>query len=321
MSDAMKIGESIAQRDAVGKELVKVADKYREMVVFDSDVCASTKTSLFRDAYPDRFYEMGIAEANMVTAAAAMSTLGYTPFVSAFSIFLAKRALDQIRVAVAYAETNVKINGGYGGLPTGRAGATHSTVEDISIMRCMPNMKVIVPADGVEAAAALHLVMETPGPVYMRTTRDPVPVIFEVESHTVNWGKGFLLADGEDIAIIATGMMTAKAMECCRGLEKEGIRPRLIHMPSIKPIDRTMIVEASRRCGAIVTVENHGVFGGLGGAVAEVVTEEAPCFVERIGFPDIFMESGDNEVLFSKMGMNVLNIKEKVMALLKRKGA
>ena len=303
----MKIGENIAPRVAFGKALVELGAKNDNVVVFDSDVCASTQTGMFKAAYPERFFQMGIAEQNMVVAAAGMSTMGYIPWVSTFAVFLAKRAVDQIRVSVAYAERNVKLNGAYGGIPTGKAGATHQSVEDIAVMRCMPNMTVVCPGDPRETMQAVHACTEFDGPIYLRTVRCPVPVIFD-ESHEFEIGRSYTLCDGDAVTIIATGMMTPKALEAARELEKEGIKARMIHMPTIKPIDEEVIVKASNETGHIITVENHSRLGGLGGAVAEVLTEHAPCRLTRLGFPDCFGESGDNEAIFSKFGVNTENV-------------
>ncbi len=306
----MKIGEVIAPRASFGEALVDMGRQNPEVVVFDSDVCASTQTAGFRDTFPDRFYQMGIAEQNMIGAAAGMSTLGFIPWVSTFAVFLAKRAVDQVRVSVAYPKLNIKLNGAYGGLPTGKAGATHQSVEDIAVMRCMPNMTVICPGDPYETQLAVFAATKFKGPVYLRTIRCPVPVIFD-EKHTFEIGRSYVLHEGSDLTIISTDMMTPKALAAVRKLAKEKINVRLIHMPTIKPIDEEAIVRASRETGAIITVENHSRLGGLGGAVAEVLTEQAPCKLHRMGFPDIFGESGDYEAIFSKMGINMENIIDK----------
>lgn len=312
----MKIGEITAPRIAFGKALNELGEKYKNLVVFDADVCTSTQTKFFRDAYPERFYQMGIAEANMIGVAAGIATTGWIPFVSTFAVFLAKRAVDQIRVSIAYPKLNVKLNGSYGGLPTGRAGATHSSVEDIAVMRAMPNMMVLVPGDPVETKLATELAMEIEGPIYLRTVRCPVPVIFD-ENHRIEIGKSTILNHGNDITIISTGMMTPKALIAVNILKKEGIFVRHIHMPSIKPIDIDAIVKASQETGKIITVENHSVIGGLGGAVSEVITDKQPCKILRLGFNDFFVESGDNEELFSQYGMNTENIVEKTKSFLK----
>ncbi len=307
----MKIGESFSSREVFGKTLVELAEEYPRLAVFDADVCASTMTKYFRDEYPERFYQMGIAEANMIGAAAGMASVGWIPFVSTFAVFLATRATDQVRVSVAHANLNVKLNGAYGGLPTGRAGATHSAIEDIAIMRAMPNMKILVPADPVETRSAVRLALDTPGPVYLRTVRCAVPVIFD-ESHRMRLGVGTVLAEGKDAAIVSTGMMTPRCLEAAEILSREGIRVRHIHMGSVKPIDAELLRVAARDCGLIVTVENHGITGGLGGAVAETTAELEPCRVIRVGFPNVFLESGDDELIFRKYGMDASGIVEAV---------
>ncbi|WP_333651942.1 transketolase family protein [Lacrimispora sp.] len=306
----------VAPRVAFGKALVDLADEYPMLHVLDADVCTSTQTHLFREQYPERFIQCGIAEANMVGMAAGMASVGCIPFVSAFAVFLAKRAADQIRVSVAYTNLNVKINAAYVGLPTGRAGATHSSVADMALMRAMPNMTILNPSDAVETAAAVRLALETPGPVYLRTVRCPVPTIFP-ESYKMELGKGVELMDGKDAAIISTGMMSPKALEAGKLLRKKGINVRVIHMGTIKPLDEEIIVKAARECGRIITVENHSRIGGLGGAVAEVLTEKQCCPLLRIGFPDIFLESGDDEAIFSKMKMNVQDIADRTEGLIK----
>lgn len=316
----MKIGEMIAPRVAFGQALVELGGRNPEVVVFDSDVGTSTQTALFRTSYPQRFYQMGVAEQNMVCAAAGMSTLGFVPWVSTFAVFLAKRAADQVRVSVAYPRLNVKFNGSYAGIPTGRAGATHQSVEDIAVMRCMPHMTVICPGDPYETQQAVYAATEFVGPVYLRTVRCPVPVIFD-EKHKFEIGRSYTLHDGGDLTIISTGMMTPKALAATFELEKEGIKARMIHMPTIKPMDEEAIVKASRQTGLIITVENHSRLGGLGGAVAELLTEHAPCRLYRLGFPDCFGESGDDEAIFSKFGVNTENIVARAKRIIKNRGS
>ena len=221
---------------------------------------------------PQRFIQAGVAEHNMVGMAAGMSTMGFIPWVSTFAVFLAKRAADQIRVCVAYAKQNVKINGAHGGIPTGKAGATHQAVEDIAVMRCMPNMTVICPGDPWETRLAVRAATEYRGPVYLRTVRCPMRVIFD-PSHCFEIGRSSLLHEGTRLTIISTGMMTPKALHAVLELEKEGVHARLLHMPTIKPLDVEAIVRASKETGQIITVENPSRLGGLGGAVAEAITE------------------------------------------------
>ncbi len=316
----LSIGEAFAPRMIFGETLVELGEAYPRLVVLDADVGASTQTALFRDAYPNRFYQIGIAEANMVGIAAGLSTQGWIPFVSTFAIFLTKRAGDQVRNTIAYPRANVKLNGAYGGLPTGRAGASHSSIEDIAVMRAIPHMPVIVPADPVETRAAVEAVMRIPGPVYLRTVRCPVPVIFG-EHEPFEFGKAKQIHAGDDAVIISTGMMTPKALQAAGKLGKQyGIRTAVIHMGTVKPLDNEAVIAASERYGHILTVENHSVIGGLGDAVAAAVSEHAPCRVTKLGFQDIFLESGDNEELFSRYGMNVDQIVERVREIAQGKG-
>jgi len=303
----MKKGEQIAQRTAFGNALVELGAEQPNMLVLDSDVGPSTQTNLFGNAYPDRFIEVGIAEQNMVGIAAGLSTLGFIPWISTFAVFMTKRAGDQIRNSIAHTKANVKINGAYGGLPTGRAGATHSAFEDLAVMRTMPNMIVMDPADPQETIACARLAMEIEGPVYLRTVRCTVPVIFP-ENHKVEVGKAVTLHAGKDVAIISCGMMTPRALMAAEVLEKQGISVLVLHMPTIKPIDIEAICDAASSIGKILTIENHSIIGGLGGAVCEVVAEHVPCRIKRLGFPDIFLESGDDEVLFARYGLDIAGI-------------
>lgn len=306
--------EKVAQRDAFGKSLVELADKFPQMVVFDADVCTSTQTAAFRQLYPQRFYQMGISEANMVAAAAAMSTLGFIPVVSTFAAFLAHRASDQVRVGVGYAASNVKLNGAYGGLPTGKAGATHSAIADLAVMRTLPGIKILVPADATEVELATELALSTPGPVYLRTTRDPIPVLFDKKTHRLDWAQGLLLEDGDDVGLISTGMMTAIAGEAVTQLQKHGLRPALLHLASLQPVDEEAISRLARRCSCLVTIENHSQIGGLGSLVAEIITDSCPAALLRIGFPHVYTESGATANLFAKMKMDAQAIVDRTIA-------
>jgi transketolase len=239
----------MANREAFGRALVKLGEQNHRVVVFDSDVCTSTRTCLFQDAFPERFFQMGVAEQNMVSAAAGMSTVGsLIPWVSTFAVFASKRALDQVSISIAYPRNNVKINGSYGGIPTGKAGATHQAVQDIAIMRSMPNMTVIVPLDAVEVEQAVF-------------------------TYRFQWGKAVLLRQGSDVTLMVTGVMTELALQGAEALEREGIDARVLHIHTIKPIDREAIIGAAGETRGIVTVENHSYIGGLGGAVSEVLTD------------------------------------------------
>jgi len=303
----LKIGEMIAPRASFGDALVKLGKVNKKVVVLDADVGTSTQSMRFKKHFPERFYEIGIAEQNMMGIAAGLATTGFIPFASTFAVFASKRACDQVSISIAYPKLNVKINGAYGGIPTGKAGATHQSIEDLAIMRAMPNMTVIATADAIETEKAVFAVVEYEGPVYFRTVRCPVPVIFD-KDYDFRIGKGYVLKEGKDIALIGTGMMTAKALKAGEILGNKGIFARVIHLPTIKPIDEEIIIKASKEIGKIITIENHSIIGGLGGAVAEVLTTHAPCYLWRLGIKDHFGESGDNEAIFSKYGMNVEDI-------------
>lgn len=307
--------QMVAPRQAFGEALVEFGKTYPRLVVLDADVSTSTQTALFQKAFPERFYEVGIAEANMMGMAAGLSLMGMTPFVSTFAVFIAKRALDQVSISIAYPGLNVKLNGSYGGIPTGRAGATHQSVEDLAIMRAVPNMKILTPADGPETRLAVKLALDTPGPVYLRTVRCAVPTLFGPD-HRLEWGRAVRLREGKDVALLAEGMMTAKALAAAALLAEQGVSARVIHLPTIKPIDEEEIIQASREIGRLITIENHSVIGGLGSAVAEVLAERAPCRLRRLGFPDCFGESGDDEAIFSKFGCNTPEIAAAAQALI-----
>ncbi|HPG86027.1 MAG TPA: transketolase C-terminal domain-containing protein [Spirochaetales bacterium] len=310
----------VAQRAAFGRALVELAERYPKMVVLDPDVCPSTQTSLFRAAYPDRFYPMGIAEANAVCVAAGLASCGFVPWVSAFAVFLATRAADQVRVSVAHARQPVKLNGAYGGLPSGRGGATHSAVEDIAVMRTMPNMIVLTPADAAEAGAMVELAMETSAPVYLRTMRCELPDLFGV-GWRPDIGRAVELAPGDDVAILSEGMMSARALEAAAILRRDGIAARVLHFGTIKPFDAEAVAKAARECGALVSVENHSRIGGLGSAVCEAAAESDPAVVVRLGFPDCFLESGDDERIFSRYGLDPAGIAAGAREALRRNGS
>lgn len=313
----MKINDNIAQRVAFGNCLADLGSEYKNLVVLDADVAPSSKTQLFKDKFPDRFFQIGIAEQNMAGIAAGLSTMGYIPFISTFAVFMTHRAGDQIRNSIAHPRANVKINGAYAGLPTGRAGATHSAFEDVAIMRSLPNMTIFEPADARETELFTRLAIEMDGPVYLRTVRCNVPVIFS-EEHSIVPGKAVKLKEGSDITIISTGMMTARAMAAEKELTSQGISVKLLHMPTLKPIDKEAVIEAAETTKKIITVENHSVIGGLGSTVCEVVSENNPCRVYRLGYQDIFLESGNDEELFEKYGLSSNCIVNKALKILNK---
>lgn len=303
----MKKSEIIEMRSAFGDALVELGRKNEKVIVLDADVGSSTQSIRFKKFFPQRFYQIGIAEQNMMGIAAGFATAGFIPFASTFAVFASRRVCDQVAISIAYPKLNVKICGGYGGAATGKAGATHQAFEDLAIMRAIPNMTVIVPADAVETRKAIFATAEHKGPVYLRTVRCPVSTIF-IEDHDFKIGRSYTLKEGGDLTIISTGMMTAKAIQASKKLQEEGVSARVVHMPTIKPIDAETIIKASRETGRIITIENHGITGGLGSAVAEVLAEKAPCLLRRLGVRDSFGESGDYEAFFSKYGMNTENI-------------
>lgn len=309
-----KLGDSAAQRVVFGKTLVELGSEYDNMVVLDPDVAPSTQTHLFKGVYPDRFFQIGIAEQNMMGIAAGMSTVGCIPWVSGFAVFIVQRAGDQIRNSIAHPRANVKINGSYGGLPTGRGGATHSAFEDIATMRCMPNMTILEAGDTRETELLTRMAMEIEGPVYLRTVRCDVPTIFG-SGHKVQLGKAVKMSAGKDITIISSGMMTPKAKDAVEILSNQGMSVNHLHMPSIKPFDVQAVQEAAETTKAIITVENHSIIGGLGSAVCEAVAQTHPTKVMRLGFKDIFLECGDDEELFCKYDMNTVNIVEHALRI------
>lgn len=315
----MKIAaEKIAIRDTFGQALLELGRENDKVIVLDADVSHSTKTIKFKEKFPDRFFNIGVAEANMMNIAAGLATTGLIPFVSTFSFLACLRAGEQVRTSIAYPKLNVKIAAGYGGLSDSYDGVTHQSVCDIAIMRSMPNMTVVVVADAPETKMAVKAIAEYEGPVFLRLSRAEVPVMFD-ENHKFKIGKGNFLRKGSDITLVATGIMTAKALEASEQLEKEGINTRLIEMHTIKPLDEKILIEAARETGAIVTVEEHNIYGGLGSAVAEVLIKDNPVPMETIGIPDTFAESGGYEELLDKYGMGVSHIVKSARKVLKRK--
>jgi len=309
----------IATRTAFGEALVEMAKERKDIVVLDADVASSTKTSIFKEAFPDRFFEMGIAEQNMMGVAAGMaSTKKIIPFAVTFAVFATKRACDQVSISIAYPKLNVKVVGSYGGIPTGKAGATHQAFEDIAIMRAIPSMTVIVPADAVEMKQAVRACIEYNGPVYLRCIRCETPVIFD-ENYKFEWNKGVTLREGKDITIVSTGIMTPEALVAANILTEGGIDVRLIHLHIIKPIDKEILIKAAQETNCIITVENHSIIGGLGGAVAEVLSENYPTLIKRIGIKDTFGESGALDDLFCKYGLTAKNIVKEVKEVFMRK--
>lgn len=299
------MGNKIATREAYGKALVKLSNMNDKVVVLDADLSKSTKTAEFKAVAPERFINMGIAEANMMGVAAGLATCGKIPFASSFAMFAAGRAFEQIRNSICYPKLNVKICATHAGLTVGEDGATHQSVEDISLMRSIPNMIVINPADAVETEAAILAVAEYEGPCYVRLGRLAVDTINDADNYKFEIGKGITLAEGNDVTIVATGMMVQLALEAKKELSKEGIDARIINIHTIKPIDSDLLVKAAKETGAIVTAEEHNIIGGLGSAVSEAVAEEYPVPVVKVGIKDTFGESGKPNQLLEKYGLTV----------------
>jgi transketolase len=304
------MGNRIATREAYGKALVKLSELNKDVVVLDADLSKSTKTADFKAVAPERFINIGIAESNMMGVAAGLSTCGKIPFASTFAMFAAGRAFEQIRNSICYPKLNVKVCATHAGLTVGEDGATHQSIEDISLMRSIPNMTVINPADAVETEAAILAVAEYNGPCYVRLGRLPVSVINDAGSYKFEIGKGVTLSQGDDLTIVATGMMVELALEAKDILSKEGINARVINIHTIKPIDKDLLIKAAKETNAIVTAEEHSIIGGLGSAVAEIVTEEYPVPVLKVGIKDTFGESGKPDELLKAYGLTVEAIVE-----------
>ena len=308
----------VAIREAFGKALVELGKKNKDVVVLDADLASSTKVTYFADKFPERFFQCGIAEQNMIGVAAGLAASGKIAFVTSFAVFVTKRPADQVSVSVAYQNLNVKIIGAYTGLFNGRTGASHMAVEDVSIMRAIPNMIVIDPADAMETASAVGVIADHNGPVYMRETRDEWPDVFD-DSHTFKIGKASEVRPGSDACIISSGVMTSVAIKAHDKLAGQGINIRVINMSTIKPIDTEAIIKAAKDTGAIVTAENHNIYGGLGSAVAEVLGENYPVPIKRIGIGDVLNEAATNQELLDKHGMNCDHIAEAVKGVIDRK--
>ena len=313
------MSKKIATREAYGKALAVLANTNENVVVLDADLSKSTKTADFKAVAPERFFNMGIAEGNMMGVAAGLSTCGKIPFVSTFAMFAAGRAFEQIRNSICYPKLNVKVCATHAGLTVGEDGASHQAIEDISLMRSVPNMVVINPADDIETEAAIKAVAEMEGPCYVRLGRMAVSRVNDEANYNFVIGKGITLAEGNDVAIIATGIMVEAALEAKEELAKEGINARVINIHTIKPIDEELIIKAAKETGVIVTAEEHSIIGGLGSAVAEVVSEKCPVPVLRVGVKDTFGESGKPNELLEKYGLTSKDIVNKVKKALELK--
>lgn len=308
----------IATRDAYGKTLLKLGEINDDVVVLDADLSKSTKTNDFSKAFPNRFFNMGIAEQNLIGAACGLATAGKIPFASTFAMFATGRAFEVIRNSVCYPKLNVKICATHAGITVGEDGASHESIEDIAIMRAIPNMTVVVPADGIETEKVILEAAKYNGPMYVRLGRSAVPTLFN-EDYKFEIGKGSVVRDGNDATIIACGMMVNEAIIAHEVLKSEGINVRVINMSTIKPIDRELIINAAKETKAIVTAEEHSIVGGLGSAVSEVVSEECPVLVKKVGVKDVFGESGTPAELLEKHGLTAKHIVESVKEAISNK--
>lgn len=302
-----KLGEKIATRDAYGNALVRLGERNQNIVVLDADLAKSTKTITFKERFPERFFDLGIAEADMMGTAAGLAAAGKIAFASTFAIFATGRAWEQIRNSICYTNLNVKVAASHAGIAVGPDGSSHQSIEDIALMRVIPNMKVVVPADAVETEKAVAALVETPGPAYLRLGRSGVPVIY-ADDYEFVLGKASLLREGSDLTIIAVGTMVHAALSAARMLLQEGVNARVLNMSTVKPLDRNAIMSAVCETGAIVTAEEHNIIGGLGSAVSEAVCELAPAPVIKVGIRDRFGQSGEAGELMATYGLTADDI-------------
>ncbi len=311
------MSEARAQREVFGEYLCELAEEFPSVLCLDGDLGSSTRADIIAARHPDRFLQMGIAEQNMFGAAAGLATMGFIPFLSTFACFAAKRAIDQVRVSIAQPKLSVKVTGAYSGILTGKTGKTHQSVEDIAVMRAMPNMTVLVPADATELRQMMRAAVLTPGPMYLRLTRDPFPTVFD-DGYRFQIGKAAVLREGGDVAIIGTGVQSVRALQAAEEiLAREGISAYVLHVPCVKPLDEEAIVRAAERTGVVVTVEDHSIIGGLGGAVAELLSERHPTVVKRVGLKDVFGESAADQDLLEKYGLTASHVAEAVVEALR----
>ncbi len=305
-------------RNAYGETLLELGKENPDIVVLDADLSCSTKTGVFAKSFPERFFNMGVAEQDMVCTAAGLSIGGKIPFTSTFAIFQTGRAWEQIRQAICYPSTNVKLVATHGGITVGEDGASHHCIEDLALMRVLPRMTILVPADANQTRAVIKAAAEYNGPVYIRLARNNFPLIFN-ENHPFEIGKAQQLTDGGDVAVIAIGLMVSAALEAAQILKGQGINARVINMPTVKPVDKDAIIHVAEACKAIVTAEEHSIIGGLGSAVAEVLSENAPTPLTRIGMRDCFAVSGKPERLLKKFGMTAAHIAQAAQESIRKK--
>uniref|UniRef100_UPI004056BA63 transketolase family protein n=1 Tax=Agathobacter sp. TaxID=2021311 RepID=UPI004056BA63 len=310
MSDVVRI----ATRDSYGKTLVEIGKEHEELVVLDADLAGATKTAMFQKVFPERHFNCGIAEANMTGVAAGLATCGKIPFMSSFAMFATGRNYEQIRNTIGYPQLNVKIGASHAGISVGEDGASHQCIEDLALMRQIPGMVVINPADDIEAKAAVRAAFEHVGPVYLRFGRLAVPVLNDENNYKFELGKGIVLKEGTDVTIFATGLEVYETVEAAKMLEADGIHAEVINIHTIKPLDKELVVASAIKTGKVVTVEEHSIIGGLGSAVCECLSEHAPTKVLRIGVEDTFGESGPALELIKKYGLDAESIYKKVKA-------
>ena len=313
------MAEKIATREAYGNTLVELGKQYKNLVVLDADLAEATKTCKFKEAFPDRFFDCGIAEGNMMAVAAGLAASGMVPFASSFAMFASGRAFEQIRNMIGYPHLNVKIGATHAGLTVGEDGATHQCNEDIALMRTIPGMTIVNPADAVEAKEAVKAVFAHKGPVYMRFGRYAVPTFNDEKTYTFELGRGIELCDGKDVSIVATGLTVHMALEAAALLKADGISARVINIHTIKPIDEEILIKAAKETGAIVTAEEHSIIGGLGSAVAEVLMEKFPVPMRRIGVADKYGKSGQVPELLAEYGITTESIVAKAKEVIKLK--
>ena len=306
--------KKIATRESYGNALAELGAEYPNIVVLDADLAGATKTGVFKKAFPDRHIDCGIAEGNMMGVAAGLATTGKIPFASSFAMFAAGRAFEQVRNSIGYPHLNVKIGATHAGISVGEDGASHQCNEDIALMRVIPGMVVICPADDVEARAAVRAAVEYEGPVYLRFGRLAVPVFNDPATYKFEIGKGITLKEGKDVTIIATGLEVNESLEAAKMLEADGISAEVINILTIKPLDAELVCASAKKTGKVVTVEEHSIIGGLGGAVAEALSENQPTKMMRIGMNDVFGESGPAKDLIAKYGLDAKSIYEKIKA-------
>ena len=315
----MAESKKIATRESFGIALCELAKEHDDIVVLDADLAAATKTEIFKKAYPDRFFDCGIAEGNMIGVAAGLAAAGKVPFAASFAMFATGRAYEQVRNSVGYPHLNVKIAGSHAGISVGEDGATHQCCEDIALMRTIPGMVILNPADHYEMIEAVKAAYAYNGPVYIRLGRLAIESFNDPDNYSFEIGKGITLEEGDDVTVIATGLVVNESLKAVRALKEKGVSARLINLHTIKPIDKEIIIKAAKETGRIITVEEHNIIGGLGEAVAAVTAESYPVPVNRIGVEDIFGHSGPAVGLLSEFGLDAAGIEKKIIEILNNK--